>query len=378
MVKPMSSSTPFIRRGSIFGLLVAGAGTALATALIFANTEETISQAKAPLPVATATYSREASYQRSANFVGVVRAGSDSAVGFEVAGTVRAMPARVGTRVAAGDVLASLDTDRREAQQRAVQAELRRLEADLELARLRRERLADLRADGLAAQQSYDEARLGEQALLAAREATRANLDGARLELEKSQLLAPFDGVVAARLVQEGAVVNAGTPVLRLVAASGYEAHIGVPVERASQLEVGSEHPLKLGDQRFSATLRAIRADVDPATLTVGAIFDLPEDIGAHEGETVLMTLDESINISGGWLPVSALLEGDRGLWNVLVVSTSEGGTVTAREAVEVIYSRGKQVFVRGTLADGAQVVATGVHRLSPGMPVEPIAAGAN
>ena len=52
--------------------------------------------------------------------------------------------------------------------------------------------------------------------------ATQARLNSAELAIEKSTLRAPYDGVIAARLVEEGAAVNPGMPVLRLVANTGY------------------------------------------------------------------------------------------------------------------------------------------------------------
>jgi RND family efflux transporter MFP subunit len=312
-------------------------------------------------------------YRRQARLIGAVNAASDSAVGFEVAGTIDHMPARVGTPVNKGDILASLNAERRRAVLAAAEAELARVDAELELAKLRRQRLADLEAKGLAAKQSFDEARLSEQALAASQKAIRARRLSAQLDIDKSTLRAPFDGVVASRLVQEGAVVNAGTPVLRLVAASGYEAHIGVPTQLRDQLIVGDLYSLELGGQRFSAPLRAIRADLDTTTLTVGAVFALPDTVEAVAGESVALALDEQINEPGGWLPLTALLEGDRGLWNILVTAKQNGTYTAQREAVEVIYVASDRVFVRGTLADGAQVVATGLQRLSPGSAIAPV-----
>jgi hypothetical protein len=84
------------------------------------------------------------------------------------------------------------------------------------------------------------------------------------------------------------------------------------------------------------------------------------------------MQFEERVTAPGGWLPLSALLEGDKGLWTVLVTREGESGTIiTARESVEVIYNEGDRVYVRGTVANGAAVVASGVQRLSPGSPVE-------
>ncbi len=367
------SSPQLLTRGSTAALLIALAATAVTTSVIRLNANETVSTQSAPLPVSTVVYQHLDHYRRQARLIGTVNPASDSAVGFEVAGTIDHMPARVGTRVNEGDILASLNSERRGAVLAAAEAELARIDAELELAKLRRQRLADLEAKGLAAKQSYDEARLSEQALVASQKAIRARRLSAQLDIDKSTLRAPYGGVVASRLAQEGAVVNAGTPVLRLVAASGYEAHIGVPTQLREQLIVGDLYSLELRGQRVLAPLRAVRADLDTTTLTVGAVFTLPDTVQAIAGESVALALDEQINEPGGWLPLTALLEGDRGLWNILVTAKQNGAYIAQREAVEVIYVASDRVFVRGTPADGAQVVATGLQRLSPGSAITPV-----
>jgi hypothetical protein len=77
--------------------------------------------------------------------------------------------------------------------------------------------------------------------------------------------------------------------------------------------------------------------------------------------------MQETVHEVGGWLPVAALLEGSRGVWTVLRLDTRESSTRTVREAVEVLDIRGDQAYVRGTLLNNTRVVATGVHRISPG-----------
>lgn len=371
----MTQRTLLFSRGSWLGIVLAALTVVLTTSVIHANTVASIAQEKTPLPVAVADFVLTDGYSRRASFVGVARAGSDSAVGFEVGGTIREMPARVGTRVAEGDVLAVLDTDRRQAQLRAAEAELTRIQAELELAQLQKQRLEDLQAKGLASQQAFDEARLGEAALAATLQAVTARRDNAALEISKSSLRAAFDGIVAERLAQEGAVVNAGIPILRLVASDGYEAHVGIPVALGGRLNPGDQLTLRSREREFTAPLRAIRRDVDPTTLTVGAVFSIPSEHSINAGENLLLELEERIDVVGGWLPITALLEGDRGLWNVLVVVPEGDDYITVRESVEVLYSREQRVFVRGTLANGAQVIATGLQRLSPGVRVTPLPA---
>ncbi len=48
-------------------------------------------------------------------------------------------------------------------------------------------------------------------------------------------------------------------------------------------------------------------------------------------------------------------------------------GYVAVREAVEIIYSKNDQVYVAGTLADDAVIIASGLHRLSPGASIAPL-----
>jgi multidrug efflux pump subunit AcrA (membrane-fusion protein) len=126
----------------------------------------------------------------------------------------------------------------------------------------------------------------------------------------------------------------------------------------------------------INARLRSVGQDVDSQTLTVLAVLNLPDDQPVRVGQTVALQLEEEVASLGGWLPITALLEGDKGLWTVLVVrQDGDGSTVTVRESVEVIFNRSDRVFVKGTLTDGDSVVSGGMQRLSPGAPVEVVPA---
>jgi len=348
--------------------------TLAATSLIEANKVTTTSESRAPMPVAATLFSVRSSFQREANYLGVIKAGSDSDIGFEVAGVVTALPATEGKRVAPGEVLAQLGIDRRQARLDAARAAYERVVAERSLADTRQGRLASLLTDGSVSQQEYDDTRFTAQALAAAENSAAAELQSVELELTKSTLVAPYGAVVAERLVQIGTVVAPGTPVLRLVTTTGREAHIGVPVDVARRLIPGASHSLALRDRLIEGRLRSIRDDVDPATLTVGTVFDLPADTAISVGESVRLLVNEPIPMAGGWLPITALLEAPRGLWDVLTITADEKGQYRAhRESVEVIYTRGNEVFVRGTLEEGAAVVASGLQRISPGDLVEPV-----
>ena len=359
---------------SLWAVALAVGLTLGGTALIKANKVTTTSIERAPMPVAATLYRQQATFTRDASYLGVIRAGSDSVVGFEVAGVLTSLTATEGMRVSPGDVLAQLGTDRRQARLDAAAAAYQRVVAERAQAEARAERIARLVEDGSASEQDYDDARFAAQALAAAENTAAAQRQSAQLELDKSTLRAPYEAVVAERLVQTGAVVAPGTPVLRLVTATGREAHIGVPADVARRLVPGSAYALALQGEQATAKLRSIRDDLDPTTLTVGAVFDLPASTAVAVGESAVLQIAETIDSAGGWLPISALLEAPRGLWDVLTITLdAEGKQRAQRESVEILYSRGNEVFVRGTLANEVAVVASGLQRISPGDLVEPV-----
>ena len=100
------------------------------TALIKANKVTTTSVERTPMPVAATTYREQASYVRKATYLGVVRAGSDSVLGFEVAGVLTSLTAKEGMRVSAGDALAQLGIDRRQTRLDAAAAAYDRVVAE--------------------------------------------------------------------------------------------------------------------------------------------------------------------------------------------------------------------------------------------------------
>lgn len=113
--------------------------------------------------------------------------------------------------------------------------------------------------------------------------------------------------------------------------------------------------------------LRAVRPDVNPISMTTVAIFELPPELAAFDGEPVSVSVPRNVEARGGWLPLSALLEGERGVWTVLALDDGEGPTITRREVVEVLHVSDSRAYVRGTLNDGDRVIADGIHRIAPG-----------
>lgn len=136
-------------------------------------------------------------------------------------------------------------------------------------------------------------------------------------------------------------------------------------------MHVGSLYEIEVAGQRFSVRLRALLAILDTTTRTVPAVFEIDDpDYLLRSGQLARLKLRYTVPAEGFWLPMAAMIGGRRGLWNAYVVEpsdTQEGVFLVKRRELQVLHSESDRTFVRGTLRDGDQVVAMGVHRLVPG-----------
>jgi HlyD family secretion protein len=173
-------------------------------------------------------------------------------VGTEVSGTVRRVYVDYNDRVRAGQILATLDTERFSAQAAQSSSSLKSAEAKLtesratalqteqELKKL--DHLRELSGGKLPSQQelqaahaAYDRAAAGESTARAQIEEARARLRADRINLSKAVIRSPINGIVLKRQIEPGQTVAASlqTPVLFLLAESLKELRLIVAVDEA-------------------------------------------------------------------------------------------------------------------------------------------------
>jgi RND family efflux transporter MFP subunit len=324
----------------------------------------------APLPVLTAPLKQEAGYHVEERFAGRLEPARETRLAFELAGRLTEVLVDEGQRVAAGTVLARLDDARLSAERDQFLAERREQNARLELARLNRTRVLRLAGSGHSSAEAQDEARLGVVQLEAAVARLDAAIQRLTIDLERCILTAPFAGTLADRFLDEGTVVSAGTPVLRLLEDTAREARIGVSATAATALVPGQSYALYLGQQALPARLLALAPDLTGDTRSVSARFALADAPPARFGETLELRLSRWLDAPGFWVPLGALTEAERGLWSVLLVVPDGAGRQIARVAVQVAHLQDERAFVQGSLPDGARLVSDGSHRVIPGQRV--------
>jgi multidrug efflux pump subunit AcrA (membrane-fusion protein) len=391
------------------------------------ETESAETDAVNVLAVETLTVAAVNSYGVARAYTGEIAALRSSDLGFTRSGELMQVLVSEGDRVSSGQPLALLDTQSLLTQRRQIEAQLAQAQAQLlelqrgarqeaiaaaqaqvldvdnqlALQRQQQERRAFLYEQGAISKEQLDEFSFGADALAARRDSSQSNLDellnGTRpeqvaaqqavvqqlqasiasinVDLNKSTLSAPFEGIVAVRQVDEGVVVGAGQTVVRLVESVAPEARIGMPSRAASRLRPGEAVTVNAGIERFSATVKAVLPEVNPDTRTQVVVFQLePEALArVSPGETVRVELSETVPTSGLWLPIEALTQDIRGLWSTYAVVPTEaeaGAYQVQPKAVEILHQDNDRVLVQGALQGGDRIVASGVHRLVPGQQV--------
>ncbi len=363
--------------------LTVAAGWALVALMTGAlGSQASTLQVERLLPVSTIIAQQADSYPVERSFVGRVEARRESGVGFELSGLVAKIHVDDGVAVSAGQLLASLDTELLEARREELVSARAQAKADLDLATKTRKRVNELQAMDFASSQARDEAVEGVNAKRAALERADSAIRSIDVQIRKSHLHAPYDALVASRHIDEGQVIRAGVPVLRLFESSEPEARIAIASDSIDRLRSGAQYSLRIRGRDVAATLRTVLPEREGRTRSVDAIFTLSVPFnGIRRGDLASLVLTERIVVQAIALPLTALTESSRGIWAVYVAErgpTERGPTergpsdasVLSRRQVELLHLVGEDVYVKGTLEAGERVVSAGLHRLVPGQRV--------
>lgn len=312
-------------------------------------------------------------------YSGDVRAKVESRLGFRVAGKITKREVELGQHVKAGQVLARLDARDYQLSADAARAQLTSAITQRDLAEANAKRFRTLRAQNFisAAEMERYEANL---------KAAQASLDQARAQLSSqsnqenyTQLLADADGVVTGVDAEPGQVVAAGASVVRIAQDGARDAVFSVPEDRRSAIKLGQGvkvRPWSDESRLIDAQVREVAASADPATRTYLVKAALQGSDLPALGSTVHVMPDgmsvsrEAIGSQVIKLPTTALRqEGDKGQGTAVWLYDPASSSVKL-QPVQVATADGNEAVIVSGLQPGMQVVATGVHVLTPGQKV--------
>lgn len=367
--------------------------------------------------------------ERTRVFPATVEASKRVELAFQVPGLLSNFPAREGQKVAKGELIGQLRQDEFRARLKSLQGQLDRARATLASLRagerreeqLRREaqvrqaaaRLANARAelnrvsplverraiarsdfevietvyrvaeeDYKAAVQVAEKGTVGREEDIMAQEGEVRGLEArvveANIQLQDTTLSAPYDGVIAQRLAEEGQNVRAKEPVVRFQDVEEVEVVIDVPetvmaadIRAADIVSMVAELSGAPGLQ-FPLEVREITQVADPVTQTfkVRAAMQAPEGIRTLPGMTATVTVRyRRAEILGNrtLIPISAVMKDSQGDQVAWVMGTD---STVSRRRVKVGEPTGSDIEIVEGLEPGDRVVVAGVSFLRDGMKI--------
>jgi HlyD family secretion protein len=364
-----------LTRRLISRLLVAALIAAIAVVIVWRYTRPE------PVPVVVAEVDRGRVDRSVANTrAGTVNACRRAKLAPPAGGQIVGLPVREGDRVRAGQVLLELWNQESAAAARGAAEQLRSasLRADeacghADIADREATRARKLHRDGLLADDQFDRALSSAKTLRAACDAaraevqqSRAHVEGARANLTRTVLRAPFDGVVAKLTGEIGEFSTPSPPGIPTPPAIDLIddrcLYVTAPIDEVDVARVRVGQPAyitidALPDHRFPARVRRVASYVldiekQARTVDVEVEFTNPEDIKtllvgySADVEIILEAHDNVLRI-----PTQALLEGNR----VLLFGGNPG--ILEERQVDVGIANWKYTEVRRGLRHGEQVV---------------------
>jgi membrane fusion protein (multidrug efflux system) len=216
----------------------------------------------------------------------------DAYVGAEIAqvtpsinGIVKDIKVNDTDAVKAGDVLVVIDdTDARLALARA-QANLLKDQVDVERTKLDYSRRQALQKSGSVSAEEVSNAEDAYKAAEAALNATRAQGDQAKVDLDRTIIRSPVDGVIAKRQVELGQRVETGTPLMSVVPVGNLHVDANFKEVQLRKMKIGQ--PAKLTSDLYGS-----------AVVYHGTV------VGLSGGTGAAFSLIPAQNATGNWIKV--------------------------------------------------------------------------
>ncbi len=354
----MMASTNARLKGACSTLLVLGLAAALGA------------QGPPPTPVRY-TAAREHDLRQTLTLPGSVEAQTASIIASSVEGVVTDFPAKEGMQVRKGQVLARLRTEPRQLQLAARRASLQEAEARLQLAQNNWSRSRELFAAGVVSQQQLDDNQSEYSAWQGRVDSLRAEIAAIQDDIERATIRSPLAGVVSRERTEVGQWMEAGGPVVELLALDTVEIRVEVPERYYASVRTGARATISVDSlPGFEAQGRVVAV--------------IPQaDAQARSFPVKVRVSNPRRRLAAGMLAKVSFPAGDPQRTTVVpkdaIVSRGSSrfvfkvnGTGTVDEVpVETGAAAGVWVEVRGNVSAGDKVVTRGNERIQPGQPVE-------
>lgn len=262
-----------------------------------------------------------------------------------------------GDNVKSGAVLARIEMPELQAARAKQEAELRTAEAEY-----KRMEESLQKAPDLVVPQMVDQAR-------GRLEVARASLQQSETMLRYATITAPFSGVITQRLVDPGALIQSGTPMVTLMDFSKVRLQIAVPELEASRVAIGQPVTVateNLPGMTFEGKVARFAYALDTASRTMLAevTLDNPK-LALRPGMLVTAKLGIEYKDSAAVMPVEALV-----MEKANAFAYVAEGDKAAKRPIKIGFNDGQNVEVVAGLKPDDTIILTGKLSLSNGSPI--------
>ncbi|KAB1072281.1 efflux RND transporter periplasmic adaptor subunit [Methylobacterium planeticum] len=304
-------------------------------------------------------------------YTGVIRARTESNLGFRVGGKIFERLVDPGDRARRGQPLMRLDRTDFALALNSARAAVEAARAQTVKTRADEERSRKLVGEGWTSRQTYDQNKAAADAAAAQLAAAEAQASQIENQAGYAELQADADGVVMEVPAEPGQVVAAGQTVVRLARDGSREAEIFLPegAERNARSEATATLYADADRTTYPAALRELSAIADPATRTYRARYILSGGgEAAPLGATVTLQLrNDARRATMLAVPLAALFDDGHGtsVWRL------DAGTETVvPQPVTVARMAEESADIVAGLSPGDRIVSLGAHLLKAGQKV--------
>ena len=304
----------------------------------------------------TAYIAKESKVENKLNVSGTVLANEEAQLVFEISGKILNMNLKEGKAVEKGDLLVKLNDD-------DMQAQFKKLKLQEVLAKDNEERQKKLFEIHGVSEQDYETS-------LNALKSAQADIEYTKTLIDKTELRAPFAGIIGLRNVSEGSYVSSATSIATIEQIDPIKIDFSVPEKYASLVQPGNTIIFTTEETRkdtFQAKVVAIDPKIDISTRTVKARALCPNKKGKifpGSFAAIQIVLKETDN--SFMIPSQALIPILNG-YKIFIIKNGK--------AQEAIVSTGlrteSEVQVVSGIQQGDTIVTNGIMQLKTGTAIK-------
>jgi RND family efflux transporter MFP subunit len=283
------------------------------------------------------------------SLVGTVKSGQDIRVSAEVTGLVERLSVQKGQRFKKGDLILKIDDS-------SLRQELEIATASAETAQENYERTKSL----------WESDRIGSEfAVITAANASRqaqANKELLEIRLQKSSIIAQFDGILEDVYVEQGEIAAAGSPLVRLIESGRMHIESGVPARYAGLIGVGDPIEISfemLNNRTYTSKVSRVGSAIDPSVRTFRIEADLQAS-SVYKVDMIATIRLQTETFADAIVLNQEFVQRDENGYRVFVVSDVDGKKRATATRVELGPIFNNRVVITSGLEPGDEVITRG------------------